>query len=111
MPMNETEYIYIISFRNGAKEREVIGFYLNYDASIVKYYYLTLGGVDLNPLRTNFQYSLHKFPTNIEYSDVQPMRFSMVRNTKYRIKFKNHGELDDEFKKSSRNIKIQSIVK
>lgn len=108
------EYIYIIANKRGAGESEIGGLYTTHALAINAYFdIMTNNRVNkLSRDKNYFGWHLYKFPLDTSFitDDGIWSHTKIQKSSKYRIKFKNHGEVVDELKRVNRSEKIGKII-
>ncbi len=105
------EYIYSISAQRGQKAPEIFYFTYDYDKVIIYLYeYILEDNNSKEYLVTDF-YQLNKFPLEFAFApDETWSNVKMTKSSKYRIKFKNWGELKKEYISCKRNEKLEIVL-
>lgn len=110
------DFIYSISVQRGQGAPEIFYFTYSYDKAIIYLYEFILkdeGGKTINDsysYHTDF-YQLNKFPLDFNFApDDTWSKIKMTKSSKYRIKFKNWGELKKEYITCKRNQKLKTIL-
>ena len=114
------DFIYSISAQRGQGAPEIFYFTYSYENAIIFLYEFILkdeGGKTINDsysFHTDF-YHLNKFPSNLNFApDYDWSKVKMTKSSKYRIKFKNWGELKKEYLsyklQQTRSEKLETIL-
>ena len=113
------DFIYSISTQRGQKAPEIFYFTHDYEKAIIYLYEYILKdeGTTLNDnysFYTDF-YQLNKFPLDFEFAPTDTWSdVKMTKSSKFRIKFKNWGELKKEYipfkLQQTRSEKLETIL-
>ena len=111
------EYIYIMACQRGQGGTEIFSMWDSYEKSIIAYYnYHIKDGYGKRQDSSDYWFMyLYKFPVNMDFSTDfcghgGSSDIKIQKSSKYRIKFKNWGELKKEYTKvyitENRNDKL-----
>lgn len=113
------DFIYSISAQRSQGAPEIFYFTYDYEKAIIYLYeYIVNEGKTLNDnysFYTDF-YQLNKFPLDFEFAptDTTWSNVKMTKSSKFRIKFKNWGELKKEYipfkLQQTRSEKLETIL-
>lgn len=112
------EYVYIMACQRGQAAHEIHSMWDTYEKAIKEYYeYHIRDDKESSFSRSRqddddywFMY-LYKFPVNKIFANNKGWSETKLgKSSKYRIKFKNWGELRKEYVVVSRDSKIESII-
>ena len=110
------DFIYSISAQRGQKAPEIFYFTNTYEKAIIYLYEFILkdeGGktITINDSYSFDFYQLDKFPLDFNFApDDTWSKIKMTKSSKYRIKFKNWGELKKEYITCKRDEKLKTIL-
>jgi hypothetical protein len=110
------DFIYSISAQRGQKAPEIFYFTYSYEKAIIYLYEYILKDNDGKTINDNYDfhtefYHLNKFPLDFEFAPTHTWsEVKMTKSSKFRIKFKNWGELKKEYLSCKRNEKLESIL-
>jgi hypothetical protein len=104
------DFIYSISAQRGQQAPELFYLTQSYEKAIIYLYEIILKeerGIieDGYSYYTDF-YQLSKFPLDFNFAPT----VKMTKSSKYRIKFKNFGELKKEYLPIKRNEKLEKVL-
>lgn len=109
------DFIYSISAQRGQKAPELFYLTHSYEKAIIYLYEYILKDNGKNmtddySFYTDF-YQLNKFPLDFNFApDDTWSNVKMTKSSKYRVKFKNWGELKKEYLSCKRNEKLETIL-
>jgi len=109
------DFIYSISTQRGQKAPEIFYITQSYEKAIIYLYEIILKeerGIieDGYSYYTDF-YQLSKFPLDFNFAtDDTWSNVKMTKSSKYRVKFKNWGELKKEYLPIKRNEKLEKVL-
>ncbi len=115
------DFIYSMSAQRGQGAPEILYFTDTYEKAIIYYYefikinsHSTQRGQKINDneeYEVEF-YQLSKYPLDCEFIEkgTSWSKVKMIKSSKYKIKFKNWGELKKEYLSCKRNEKLETIL-
>ena len=119
----EQDKLYIIFGKRGQKMPEIAASYTDYETAIIEYYKILKEEYEDNSSWRNqppfeksrndgyFFWKLMALPINCSFMDEDNSTdVQFGAGNKHMIKFKNYGEVIDEYRKCSRNKKIESVI-
>ena len=114
------DFIYSISAQRGQKAPEIFYFTYDYEKAIIYLYEYIVKDNEGKTLNDNYSfytdfYQLNKFPLNFEFAPTDTWSdVKMTKSSKFRIKFKNWGELKKEYipikLQQTRSEKLETIL-
>ena len=108
------DFIYSISAQRNQGAPEIFYFTYSYENAIIFLYEFILKDEGVETINDSYSfdfYHLNKFPSNLNFApDYDWSKVKMTKSSKYRIKFKNWGELKKEYLSCKRNEKLETIL-
>jgi hypothetical protein len=112
------DFIYSISAQRSQGAPEIFYFTDTYEKAIIYLYEYILNDNDNKTMDDNYSfytdfYHLNKFPLDFEFVEkgFSWSKVKMTKSSKYRVKFKNWGELKKEYISCKRNENLEIILK
>lgn len=107
--MVESEkYIYVISWARGQESPQIYSIWDSYEKAILEYYNsLNSDGFHKHDEQEYYFLYLHKIPLNVSLSEIE---LKLNKSSKYRVKFKNWGEIKKEYARVKRDINIEKLI-
>ena len=114
------DFIYSISAQRSQGAPEIFYFTYSYEKAIIYLYEFILKDEDGKTINDSYSYHtdfyhLNKFPSDFNFSpDYDWSKVKMTKSSKYRVKFKNWGELKKEYisckLQQTRSEKLETIL-
>lgn len=113
------DFIYSISAQRGQGAPEIFYLTCSYENAIIFLYEFILKDEDGKNINSSYSfhtdfYHLNKFPLDSNLARDKWSDVKMTKSSKYRIKFKNWGELKKEYiackQQQTRNEKLKTIL-